>query len=74
MLSFAVSFPVAWTRMHAIREKLALFPCVPHRSEHDPEDARHRRAFIQEMMNRNPDAFQSDLDVQSMMQSYPDWV
>jgi len=25
-------------------------------------------------MNRNPDAFQSDLDVQSMMQSYPDWV
>jgi hypothetical protein len=36
------------------------------------EDACARRAFVQEMLNRNPGAFSSDLDVQSMMQHYPE--
>jgi hypothetical protein len=36
-----------------------------------PEDARARRAFVQEMLSRNPGAFSSELDVQSMMQHYP---
>jgi len=35
------------------------------------EDSRMRREFVQEMLHRNPDAFSSDLDVQSMMQHYP---
>ncbi|MDU8909709.1 hypothetical protein [Aestuariicoccus sp. MJ-SS9] len=33
---------------------------------------RARRAFVQEMLDRNPNAFSSDLDVKSMMQHYPD--
>lgn len=35
------------------------------------EAARERRAFIQDMMHRNPDAFASDLDVQAMMGHFP---
>jgi hypothetical protein len=35
-----------------------------------PEDARARRAFVQEMLSRNPAAFSSELDVQFMMQHY----
>jgi hypothetical protein len=36
-----------------------------------PEDARARRAFVQEMLSRNPGAFSSELNVQFMMQHYP---
>ena len=31
------------------------------------DDIRARRAFIDEMVSRNPHAFESDLDVQAMM-------
>lgn len=41
----------------------------------DAEDAvdaaRNRRAFIDDMLTRAPDAFTSELDVQSMMHMYP---
>ena len=37
----------------------------------EPEDARNRRAFVQEMSTRNPEAFSSDYDMQSMMQHFP---
>lgn len=40
-------------------------------SNTNPEDTRERRAFVQEMLDRNPDAFASDFDVQSMMQHFP---
>lgn len=35
------------------------------------EDTRTRRAFIQEMMDRAPNAFGNELDVQAMMHIYP---
>lgn len=34
-------------------------------------DTAERRAFVREMLDRNPDAFASDFDVQSMMQHFP---
>lgn len=37
----------------------------------NPEEARDRRAFIQDMIARNPGAFASDLELQAMMQHYP---
>lgn len=37
----------------------------------DHIDTSERRAFVQEMLHRNPDAFSSDYDVQSMMQHFP---
>jgi hypothetical protein len=38
----------------------------------DPDDARARRDFVLTVTARNPDAFSSDLDVQAMMQHYPE--
>jgi len=35
------------------------------------DDARARRDFIDDMLTRSPDAFTSELDVQSMMHLYP---
>lgn len=43
----------------------------PNLEETSPDDARARREFIWEMISRNPDAFSSDADVQSMMGMYP---
>lgn len=37
----------------------------------DHIDTAERRAFVQEMLDRNPDAFASDYDVQSMLQHFP---
>ncbi len=37
----------------------------------DAEDARSRRAFVEEMLDRNALAFSSELDVQAMMHVYP---
>jgi hypothetical protein len=36
----------------------------------DPEESRQRRAFVQDMLFRNPDAFASAGDVQTMMQVF----
>ena len=43
----------------------------PRSEEIQPDDARSRREFIWEVLSRNPDAFSSDADVQSMMSMYP---
>lgn len=36
-----------------------------------PEDARARRQFIQDVIAAQPDAFQSEADVQCMLHLYP---
>ncbi|PWJ21382.1 hypothetical protein [Jannaschia seohaensis] len=48
------------------RVAVGLAPAAP-----DADEARARRAFVQEMIARNPDAFSSDLDVHALMQHYP---
>ncbi len=47
------------------------FALRPSSEESQPDDARARREFIWEVLSRNPDAFSSDADVQSMMSMYP---
>ncbi len=47
------------------------FALRPRTEETQPDDARSRREFIREVLSRNPDAFSSDADVQSMMSMYP---
>ena len=37
----------------------------------DPIDTAERRAFVTEMLERNPDAFASDYDVESMLRHFP---
>lgn len=41
-------------------------------SDAEQAEARARRDFILEMMERHPSAFASEHDVQSMMRLYPD--
>lgn len=52
-------------------QRIFSFAPRPRLEETSPDDARARREFIWEMMSRNPDAFSSDADVQSMMGMYP---
>jgi hypothetical protein len=47
-------------------------PFVGPAPDQDPDDARARRAFLMEMLDRNPDAFASEQDVQSMMRLFTD--
>ena len=60
-----------------LRGIAAIFPFFTSRltlaanARDEVEEARDRRAFVQEMLSRNPKAFSSDLDVQAMMQHYP---
>ncbi len=52
--------------------RLWLSLCAPRREGWDmPEEDRTRRDFIREMMARSPEAFSSDLDVQSFMLHFP---
>ena len=37
----------------------------------DPTDTAERRAFVIEMLDRNPDAFASEYDVESMLRHFP---
>ena len=64
-----------FSALHACIESIweRLFPLfsVSSMSDDPQEDTRNRREFMHEILNRNPDAFKSELDVQSMMQMYP---
>lgn len=44
---------------------------VPNAAGESSDAARDRRAFVQEMIGRNPDAFASEMDVQCMLHLYP---
>lgn len=43
----------------------------PTPSEAEQDEARNRRDFLMDMLDRHPDAFASEHDVQSMMRLYP---
>ncbi|MDE4142610.1 hypothetical protein [Phaeobacter gallaeciensis] len=53
-------------------KRIFSFGLRPLFEETSPDDARARREFIREIVFRNPDAFSSDADVQSMMAMYLD--
>jgi len=47
-------------------------PASPLQAAHDlAQETRDRRDFINEALRRDPGAFASELDVQFMMQAYP---
>ena len=71
MTSLALSRPAIWKRFEVIWELLAPSHNRPVASNDSQEDSRNRRDFFLEMLNRNPDAFQNELEVQNMMHSYP---
>lgn len=71
MTSIELGYPSLTDRIGALVQRAARRLKGRAATSESPEDARTRRAFVQEMLSRNPEAFSSDLDVQSMMQHYP---
>ncbi len=71
MTSLALAHPTVWRRIEIIWGLLAPSLDLSAASDDPQEDSRNRRDFFLEMLNRNPNAFQNELDVQNMMHSYP---
>ena len=70
MTSLTFTRPTIWKRIEYLWKTL-----VPSRNcatppEDTQEDSRAERDFILEMLDRNPDAFQSEMDVQAMAHFY----
>lgn len=63
MINTAAPISLIKRALHACRAFFA--------TSDDHIDTAERRAFVQEMLDWNPDAFSSDYDVQSMMQHFP---
>ena len=70
MTSLTFAQPTIWKRVGDFWK--TLLPSRKHASapKNSQEDSRAERDFILEMLDRNPDAFQSDLDIHSMARSY----
>lgn len=73
MTSITAVYPHVWSHsLKSLWAKLRTpFWEQPTKTIDAPEDARSRQEFIQEMLDRNPDAFTSEADVQTMMQIFP---
>jgi len=70
MTSLTLTQPTIWRRIEGFWKTL-----VPSRNHaappEDPQEvSRAERDLILEMLDRNPDAFQSELDIQSMARLY----
>ncbi len=70
MTYFVISRPSFWSRFEDFLESLVSSrDCeTPNHELH--EDSRARRDFMLEMLDRNPEAFQSEFDVQNMARLY----
>jgi hypothetical protein len=71
MATLADPPPGTWKPFRFFLKLFERVPFTSRESEHDHEAARQRRKFILEMMQGHPEAFQSELDVQHLMQFYP---
>ncbi|WP_050931672.1 hypothetical protein [Aestuariivita boseongensis] len=63
--------PGTWNPFRYLPKLFERGPFASREPEHAHEAALQRRELILEMMQGHPDAFQSDLDVQYLMQFYP---
>jgi hypothetical protein len=70
MTFLALSRPSFWKRFEVLLEILVPSQDCTTPRDASREDSRARRDFILEMLDRNPDAFQSELDVQNMARLY----
>lgn len=71
MTSNVTTFSAFQACIHSIRERFTAVSGGSEASDDTLEETRNRREFIQEMLNRNPDAFKGEVDVQNMMHMYP---
>ncbi|MGI9394476.1 MAG: hypothetical protein ACR2OY_07510 [Boseongicola sp.] len=71
MTSLALGYPPIWNRLDEIWQRNIPTRSRPGSRDKSREDDRSRQNFVLEMLDRNPDAFQSEQDVQNMMYSFP---
>lgn len=70
MTSLSLARPTVWRRFEEFWKTLAPSRDCATPPEDSQEDSRDERDFILEMLDRNPDVFQSELDIQSMARLY----
>jgi hypothetical protein len=70
MTSLTLSRPTVWRRFEDFWKTMAPSrDCATPRGD-SQEDSRAERDFILEMLDRNPDVFQSESDIHSMARLY----
>lgn len=72
MNSLTLAQPAFWSRFSLIWKRINPSPRLTDMGNKSHEDERTRREFIHDMLNKNSDAFQSELDVQCMMGTFPE--
>ncbi len=70
MTSLTLSRPTIWRRFQDFLKSLAPSQDCATPPDDSQEDSRTRRDFALEMLDRNPDAFKSELDIQNMARLY----
>ncbi len=70
MTSLTLSRPTIWRSFQDFWKTLVPSKDYATPSDDSQEDSRARRDFVLEMLDRNPDSFQSELDIQNMARLY----
>ena len=70
MKSLALSRPTNWMRFHDVLKTLVPSQDGATPTEDSKEDSRTRRDVILDLLESNPDAFQSELDIQHFAYLY----
>ena len=70
MTSLTFTRPTIWKRIEDFWKTLKPLRNSATPPEDSQEDSRAERDFILEILDRNPDAFQSELDIHSMARLY----
>lgn len=70
MTSVALSRPSIWKRFEDFLESLVPSRDCATSPNDSQEDSRASRDFVLEMLERSPEVFQSELDIQSMARLY----
>ena len=70
MTSLTLPHLTIWSRFQGFWKNLVSSQDWTTSPEDSQEDSRASRDFVLEMLDRNPDAFQSELDVQYMAHLY----
>jgi hypothetical protein len=71
MSSFAAKAPSGWKPFRFLKSIASITRKKPVNTANTDAENQMRRAFILEMMEAHPEAFQHELDIQNMMHFYP---
>ncbi|WP_433989345.1 hypothetical protein SuNHUV7_38750 (plasmid) [Pseudoseohaeicola sp. NH-UV-7] len=70
MTSFTMTRPIVWKHIEEIWKALKPSRNCATSTDDAQKDSRAERDFILEMLDRNPEAFQSEFDIHSLARLY----